>query len=115
MWRHIDSWAPAAKELGVEILGPAEIDIGAGIFVEVDMLFPQFGPENGMLVVEKYSQLEPRRQDILAAGYGYSVFSPPPPGTYYSADDLAEMLADWTWNGRPEDQPDWSRAKSTHQ
>ncbi|MGR4865070.1 hypothetical protein [Caulobacter sp. LARHSG274] len=115
MWRHIDSWGPAAEALGVEMIGPTEVDLGDGISVKVDVMFPQFGPKKGMLIVEDYGSLERHRHDLLAAGYGYSVFSPPPSGTYYSAEDLAEMLTDWTWNGKPQDQPKWIGTYSTRE
>ena len=99
MWTHIDSWRQAATELNVVALGPSTIELDGGVRILVDMHFPQYGPKNGMLVLQSYEAIRSHRERLLKAGYGYSVFSPPAQGHSYSSADLAEMLADWHWNG----------------
>jgi hypothetical protein len=112
MWRHIDGFRRAAEELGVKVFGPIKIDIPAKGSVEVDMHFPDFGTKNGTLVVEGYGKIKAVKNDLLEAGYGCSVFDRPYPNTELTAEALAELLSDWGWNGRPEDQPGWVRPRA---
>jgi hypothetical protein len=60
-----------------------------------------------MLIVTDYSQVRSDLAALEAAGYGFSVLEEPEPADPFDVEEYAEMLRDWGWAGRQEDQPSW--------
>jgi hypothetical protein len=105
MWKHVDSWARSARDLGVDISGPMRITIGK-FELYPDMLILHFGAPNGTFVFEKWpgnSVLE----ELKANGYTCSSFLGPSENYHASRDDLIEVLSDWGWCGPEDGKPSW--------
>lgn len=93
---HLETFETAARALGVEMLGDAPIVLPSGRTLTADLWFPTVGPPRGMVVVGDSARLQPLRDELVAAGYGYSSFDATP-GHVCGGADLAEMLEDWGW------------------
>ena len=102
-------WNAIGKELGIRVVAPASIVLSADKTITVDVLLPDFGYRKGMMLVADSNVISQHRREIVEAEYGYSVLSKP------SAEEIAqpdleiakEVLRDWGWGGRPEDEPAW--------
>ena len=105
MWRHVDSWARAAKDLGVDISGPMRITIGK-VELNPDMLVRYFGATNGTFVFEKWPGISVL-EELKRNGYTCSSFLGPKENNHASRDDLIDILSDWGWCGPENQKPSW--------
>jgi hypothetical protein len=64
------------------------------------------GAPNGMLLVRAYDDCV---QELLNAGYGYSVVDEPRPDEEYDVTTFQEMFRDWGWSGQLGTKPAWMR------
>ena len=102
-------WRKVANDLGIEVVGPFEAILVSGARVRVPLLVRCFGGAKGMLVLSDYSLVENQTDEIVQAGYGYSVLSEPDAGEEYDRDVFIEMLGDWGWWGPESERPAWLR------
>ena len=100
-------WQKAASDLGLQITAPFSLILGSGNSLEVILLVHQFGAAKGMLVFTSYDAVAPYINEIVDAGYGFSVLDDPKEDEDYDKEDFIELLADWGWSGETEAQPDW--------
>lgn len=103
---HLENWISAARAIGVSIIGPCSIHL-SDAEIDAELIFPDFGPRNGMIIISSYEAIRGLRSAILDAGYGYSAFRPESPSFSYSTEDLENMLRDWKWNGPSISEPIW--------
>lgn len=71
---------------------------------------PDFGAPNGMLVFLAYDQVQSYTQQLLEAGYGFSVLGEPAINQEFDLDAFRDMLIDWGWSGDPQEKPAWLRS-----
>jgi hypothetical protein len=61
----------------------------------VEVLLRSYGARNGMLVVSDYGTIQEKKDEILAAGFGYSCYGPVPESEVHSLEGFKDMLDDW--------------------
>jgi hypothetical protein len=98
-------WEKAAKELRFEIEVPFSLLLDSDHEVKALFLVKQFGAPNGMLILSKNEDKQPYSDEIISAGYGYSVLSEPLKNEEFDSDDFIELLEDWGWSGSEESRP----------
>ena len=99
------AWVKAASNLGLDIVTPFVIDLGAER-ITVDVLLRDFGARLGMLIVSDYKAIAPFTERLVEAGFGYSTMSVES-AELYAHDDFRDVLEDWGWSGVPEKRPSW--------
>lgn len=92
----------ACTELAMEIESEFNWTAKDGRVFHPVVRIPSVGAENGMLIFVNHDGLEQYSDEIVQAGFGYSVLSEPRPGTEYDLNAYKEMFADW--NGESEDE-----------
>lgn len=97
----------AAHDLGLKIVVPYTLDIRSGLQIRALALLPQIGAENGMLIVDSFAELKGIANELVDAGYGYSVLDDPLPSTEYDLHSYIEMFSEWGWGATNETKPDW--------
>ena len=63
-----------------------------------------------MLIFTNYDDVSPYVNEIVEAGYGFSVLGEPGENENYELEEYMELLADWGWTGDDELKPDWLQA-----
>ena len=105
--RLIQMWQVAAKDLCLEIITPFMLVLSSGTQIRAELLLKYFGAQNGMLVINKYSQISSFVDEIVNEGYGFSVLDEPSENEQYSRAAFIEMLSDWGWSGDKSKEPNW--------
>jgi len=103
----VERWLEAARDLHLEIEAPFSVALQSGAVVGARFQVKHFGAPKGMLVVTDSSNVVPFIDDIIAAGYGFSVLSDPRQSEPYEREDFIEVLRDWGWSGSEEARPVW--------
>lgn len=69
-----------------------------------------FGADNGMLIF--VDGRDPLRftEQLVDAGFGYSVLGEGSPTDEFDLESFKEMLIDWGWSGHSENKPTWMPA-----
>ena len=101
----VSAWAEAASNLGLDIVAPFIVDLGAER-ITVDVLLRDFGARLGMIIVSDYEVIAPFAERLVGAGFGYSAMSVDS-AELYTRDDFRDVLEDWGWSGAPEKRPIW--------
>jgi hypothetical protein len=107
--RLLASWKHAANDLGIEVSGPYDVVLPTGARFQVPVLVRNFGGSKGMLVLSDYAIVKDWSDEVVQAGYGYSIMSEPEAGEEYARDVFIEVLADWGWRGPMSGKPVWLR------
>jgi hypothetical protein len=105
--RLVQFWSKAADELGFQIVAPFEVTLGRGAKLQVPLLVLHFGAKHGMLVVPSYETVKDVANELVEAGYGFSVLSEPESHDDYVREEYIEVLRDWGWSGEPSGMPLW--------
>jgi hypothetical protein len=105
--RLVEAWRKAAHILGCEIVSPYVVELPSGARVDAPVLVKGFGALNGMLVVTDYAQVRSELAALDAAGYGFSVLEEPDATDQFDVDEYADLLRDWGWAGKEEEEPSW--------
>jgi hypothetical protein len=95
-------WLHAAQELGLRVQVPYVVRFSDGRSVEVEVLLRGFGAREGMLVLSDYTTIEEKKDEIIAAGYGYSCYGPVPESEITCLEGFDDMLSDWGANPEKE-------------
>jgi hypothetical protein len=109
MSRLAEEWALIADALGLGIIAPFTLHLPSGAIVEADVLLQQFGFSKGMLLFTNSEQICEDRDEIVRAGYGFSVLSEPASPTDWDLESIIDVLRDWTWAGDADEAPAWLR------
>ena len=101
----MEAWRKASHDLEIEVEMPYTLRLKSGAKIEADVLVKDFGHVNGMLVSSRdiFSVLT---DEIVSAGYGYSVLGSPVYQTY-DRDLFIEALNDWGWSRSADQRPSW--------
>ena len=62
------------------------------------------GGRNGMLIFDSYEVVKAHANDLIEAGYGYSVMDEPGDAEIFDLSALQEMFVEWGWQGMAEGQ-----------
>jgi hypothetical protein len=104
-------WKRAAADLGIEVVGPFDLTVPSGAHVQVPVLVRYFGGPEGMLVLSDYELVKDLTDEIVQAGYGFSVMSEPKATEPYLRDVFIEVLSDWGWSGPESEKPVWLNSR----
>ena len=99
-------WKRVANDLGLEIVSPYEVILPSGSRIRAPVLVRHIGGPKGILVVSDDSIVD-WSDEIVQAGYGFSVLSEPEPSDEYDLDVSIELLSDWGWYGPESERPAW--------
>lgn len=98
----------AAELLGVRVEIGYLVSLSDGRKLVSQALFPDLGGAFGTLVFCSQDTFDSSaRRDLIAQGYGISMFSEPLPEEVFDIDSYAEMFADWGWCGDEMLKPEW--------
>ena len=100
-------WRKTAADLGLQFIAPFSLLLTSGNKLDAIFLIKNFGATNGMLIFGSYDEISPYVDEIVEAGYGFSILDEPTSDESYSKDEYIELLADWGWSGDVELQPEW--------
>lgn len=97
----------AGNELGVRVVAPYEIKVGADKSIKVEAWLPQLGMKHGMLIVQSYDVISDVASELEEQGYGCSIYSEPLPTEEFDIESYIEMFCDWGWADEGEPRPAW--------
>ncbi len=100
-------WQEAASDLGLQLMVPFNLTLASGHKLEAIFLIQKFGTAKGMLIFGQYDEIAPYVDEIVDAGYGFSVLDEPMENEKFNKEEYIELLADWGWYGGVDFQPDW--------
>lgn len=100
-------WTRVADDLGIDVDGPYDVSLPSGAHLQVPVLVRRFGGPEGMLVLCDYALVKNRIDEIVQAGYGFSIFDEPTIEHGYSREVFIEVLTDWGWYGPVSEKPAW--------
>jgi hypothetical protein len=106
MTSEAECWLNLGRRLGVEVVAPIEVRVG-GDQMHFTALLPQFGAPLGMLVDSDSDLMWGRRDELVAARYGFSCVVCTE--SEIDLESVREMLADWGWSS-DQPKPDWLRS-----
>ena len=99
--------ALACEELGLQV----EFDLALTLADESHIValahIPLLGAPNGMLIFRTYDEVKAHAEDLILAGYGYSVLDEPRPDECFDLESFKEMFTDWGWCGDAGSKPSW--------
>jgi hypothetical protein len=102
VWRACSALGLQA-ELGFRLVLPS------GQAVVTVARIADLGAPNGMLLFRAYDEIRDHVQELLDAGYGFSVVDEPRPDEEFDVIAFQEMFRDWGWSGQLGDKPAWMR------
>jgi len=102
-----DLWRKAADDLDLEIVAPYELVLSSGRKVRAALAIMHFGAEKGMLILTNLAYSQALVEELMEAGFGFSVMSEPGPDVGYVRENYVEVLNDWGWSGSESDRPAW--------
>jgi hypothetical protein len=100
-------WQMAASDLNIQFITHFNLLLKSGHRLDAIFLLPQFGGDNGMLIFGSYDDVALYRDEILEAGYGFSILDEPLENEDYCKEDYIEILTDWGWSGTRKSKPNW--------
>ena len=88
-------------------MGPFDLKLPSGAHVHAPVLVRYFGGPEGMLIVPDFGLVKDLSDEIIQAGYGFSVMSEPSGIEEYDRDVFIGVLAEWGWHGPLSQKPIW--------
>lgn len=71
------------------------LEISPNNFIEALALISEPNKSGGMLIVTDYEVIQPKHQQLLDLGYGYSTMSEYTNDELYDSNDWKEIFSDW--------------------
>lgn len=102
--RLIARWKTAATELGIKVVAPVELQDAAGIAFSCEVFLPDFGSNNGSLIVSPKTERRIRPQLRSLAD---TIFIVHEIGSAYKQTHVVDELMDFGWFGKRDEEPDW--------
>ncbi|MEI8327126.1 MAG: hypothetical protein WCH44_17545 [Betaproteobacteria bacterium] len=103
------AWKRAADELGFKVETPFATQLPSGQVVEAEILAHGFGGKRGNLIFTDYDKVQPFADELLSAGYFFSVVGGSIPNEEFDIENYIDVLSDWGWAGDERDRPNWLR------
>lgn len=101
----------ACNDLGLRIECPFKLVIGSDYEIDAVALLPQLGAAKGMIIVNRYKDLQGRDGDIVRRGYGYSVLQDPFSHETYDVNLFIDLFSDWGWSSKADKRPEWIKER----
>jgi hypothetical protein len=60
-----------------------------------------------MLIFEDFDQVGSFVDELLRAGYGFSVLGAPAENEEFDPDSFKHIILDWGWSGADQERPRW--------
>lgn len=102
-----EEWEAAQVDLGIEVVAPVKIKFSSGKELVANVLVKRFGAPNGMSLVTDPSSICGLEDELVQAGYGFSVISELKVPRLYDRETIIALLTDWGWAGTPAESPLW--------
>jgi len=99
--------ARACDELGLHIDLDFVASLPSGRQVLALVRIADLGGTNGILIVRSFDEVRALSDELLAAGYGYSVLSEPNRDEEFDLESFVEMFSEWGWAGGERARPTW--------
>lgn len=100
-------WVEATTSLGLRSVAPFVLRLPSGAKVIADVLIPDFGATNGMLIVHEFREVEGVLDELRSEGFGFSVLSAQRGEGPLIMEVYMDVLRDWGWAGPSDTQPGW--------
>lgn len=85
----LENWIlQACNAFGLQADFGFVVDMGDGHKIRVIARINNIGARNGMLVVHNYDDIHPYAENLIQAGYGYSVLDEPQPDEVFDLDSF---------------------------
>jgi len=91
----------------LQLLASFCLRLESGHDLKALFLVKHFGAPNGMLIFGNYEEVSPYIDEVVSAGYGFSVLDEPLEREEYDKGEYIEILLDWGWSGNMEEKPSW--------
>ena len=102
-------WQQAGRLLGFVVDAPYIVTFPAGDSLNFSARLPDFGAVNGMLLSQSYDQFASHANELVAAGYGFSVLAASA-NEAVAREQVIELLQDWGWSNSSTCAPAWLNA-----
>jgi hypothetical protein len=97
----------AADSLGLVVERDYEVVLPGHPKTHVAARVLNVGGRMGMLIFERYEDAKHLADQLVGAGYGYTVLDQPRPNEAFDLESYREMAADWGWSGPIDSKPNW--------
>ena len=103
----LNAWKTAAKELGISIEVPFELQFDSGEVINDLLLIKDFGGKAGTVIFgmnhERFSEIfkNAEKKEYFCSGLNTEVYKE------YNRQIFIETLNDWGYFGEEKDKPDW--------
>ncbi len=102
-----EAWIEFSRQLGLEFeLIPTD-EFGLTLDQSEVFVLRNFGAKNGMILFPNNTRALHISSVLTEKGYGYSVITAPRAGSSDEIEGMIEVLNEWEWTGRDNEQPDW--------
>lgn len=101
----------AGDELGLRIEFDPRLSVRGALDLTPVARLLDFGADNGMLIFVDGRDLLSCTEQLLDAGFGYSVLGDGSPTEEFDLESFKEMSIDWGWSGCSESKPAWMPAE----
>lgn len=102
-----ECFARACKSLDLEVDPYHVVELEPGKSISSEVYIPNLGGPRGMLIFRSFQDMQGFDDELIEAGYGYSVMSEPTTEEEYSPQSLIEVFLDWGWSGDEGSKPAW--------
>lgn len=99
-----EAWLFAARDLSIDFKSPFALQSSRTETIEVTGLLPQFGGENGAVII---SRSDPDAAFDVADATGYYASALSPEFETYNRQSFIDALRSWGWNGADHSRPIW--------
>ena len=89
----------ACDLLGLDADINFKVVVGNGRTLHAIVRIRSIGAENGMLIFGSFDEVSPYVDELLRAGYGFTVLSEPYVGEQFDLDSYRNLFRDWGWSG----------------
>jgi hypothetical protein len=100
----------AALSLGLVVERDYEVVLAGHATTRAAARILNVGGPMGMLVFARYEDAKHLADQLVRAGFGYTVLDQPRPNETFELESYREMAADWGWSGPIDLKPNWFNA-----
>ena len=97
----------ACAELGLDIEVGYRLTLPNGPELTAIARIRDLGASNGILIFERYEDIRGLGQQLVDAGYGFSVLDEPMDHEEFDLQGTKDVFIDWGWGGEPSQKPSW--------
>jgi hypothetical protein len=91
-------WLAAGRLIGFRVEAPYSLTLANGHTIRVAACLPDMGGRRGMLVVYSFDEIEHHMDELLQAGYGFSVLGQHIDNAI-ERESVVQLIKDWGWTG----------------